>query len=97
MKSYKYGYDLDKDLKELYGEGYSEISLKRLQLFEKHTGLAMRANRLNSIIQNPVPISEEDYKEWLRESKETIDKLKKSLDEIDSFINTYHIERRGFK
>lgn len=85
-------YNLDEDKKELFGENYKEIDKERICLFEEVEGYYFQVRGSNSIIQNPVPIKEEELEEWKARNEEFIKEYKETLRKIEDFVRKNHIK-----
>ena len=97
LSKHEYGFNLEDDLKALYGESYSEIDDMRKVLFLGMQNEPFEIRQLRNIIQNPVPITYDDFKHWSEDklkmfneyslSYKTIDKVNL----IETFFTTYHM------
>lgn len=96
---YQYGLDVIEDIRHLYGENYEEINKLRYKLFKSLDGNIHAVQMLRCIIQNPVPITKQQFKEWI-EIKNNILKENQydltlrtihTLRSIEDFVYDYHI------
>lgn len=79
--------ELEKDLKNLYGENYKEINEKRHELWLETENIKHLTRNLQSFIQNPVPITEENFKLFEKSRKQ----INQVIDELEQFIKDYHL------
>ena len=93
-----YGIDQNEDLKALYGENYEECDFFRKILWTFLGNFDIDIRRLNYIIQNPIPITINEYEEWglfknkVCESSCTHTCASNALIEIDRFVVKYHLK-----
>lgn len=97
-KNYKYGFNLEEDLKQLYGDNYEYINDKRIKLFKKLEDTEpLKIQQLKRIIQNPIPITNAELKEWKNIKNEILKKYSikyttiEILNSIEAFVIKYHI------
>jgi len=90
-KDYKFGYNYEEDLKELYGKDADICNEKRLALYSSLDFHSFDIKHLGSIIQNPVPITKEQLEEWIEKQESAIMYLNKTLNDIGRFVRTYHL------
>lgn len=101
MEEYLYGIDYLEDLKRLYGDNYKSINDERINLFESFTCNVIQAKELRNILQNPMPITFEEFKLWIDEKNKVINLFsfylskydEYMLEEIESFIFRHHLEK----
>lgn len=95
---YKYGYNLENDLKELYDEDYENINELRKVLFSNLENERFEIKMLRNIIQNPVPVSEDEFAIWLIQKLNLYDKYNISfttitnIEFIERFVKKYHMK-----
>lgn len=92
MDECKYGYDLENDIKNLYGNAFKSKEDERFSLWHDYGLILQRLDRLDCIIQNPVPLSKKDYFEWLSTVKETKNDLDNLFTKISVFVAENHIK-----
>ena len=91
MTKYKYGYNLDEDIKNLYGSNHESKNSKRLDLFNDYVMLLKRLESLKAIIQNPVPISKASYDDWNFMQELMTNELNGLLGDIGLFVKDNHM------
>ncbi|NFF75967.1 hypothetical protein [Clostridium sporogenes] len=95
---HKYGYDLESDLKELYGKDYESINEMRNVLFSSLENEPFEIKILRNIIQNPVPISKDELAIWLINKLNIYDKYNikittiTNIEFIEKFAKKYHLK-----
>lgn len=97
--NYEYGFDLYEDIKQLYGENYEEINSKRYKLLEGLNNDILEIKLLRNIIQNPVPITREQFNEWVKTKNKIINEYQydltlrtiHTLKNIEDFAYVHHV------
>lgn len=96
MDNYLYGLNYEDDIEKLYGDNYREINRIRLSLFDNFVCNNIEVRRLRNIIQNPIPITNEQLAEWICDKNNLNNHLssydKEILREIEWFVCKYHIK-----
>ncbi len=69
---YKWGYNLEEDLKHLYGEDYIEINEQREKLYRE---IEEAGKQFQSLLQNPMPISLIDWSNAYRRLTNVIEEV----------------------
>lgn len=96
--NHQYGYDYETDIVNLYSnkdksKSVQEINKERGKVYDEYTNFYKhKLLQLNTIIQNPVPITKEELLEWNRDRKEAMERLNELLVQIESFVYLYHVE-----
>lgn len=96
--NHQYGLDFIEDSKHLYGENYEEINYMRYDLFELLNDTHFVIQSLRTIIQNPVPISNQDIEsfdkmyELVKEKYDLRKSTVKAINSIRKFAITYHLK-----
>ena len=96
---HQYGYDMEKDIKKLYGKEHESINNRRMELWEMMCEYDNQLRQLKSIIQNPVPITREDLTEWKHiKNRLEVDgtfskKMKDVINEVEEFVKEYHLTK----
>lgn len=101
MKEHKYGFNYEEDIRNLYGANCELLSNKRIQLFESFIPNIPEVKALRDIIQNPIPITKDQFEEWCNTKDGLIKKYdyylsehdKNILNEIKNFVYVYHVDR----
>lgn len=96
IKEHIYGLDLIDDLKALYGNDYINIDKERRKLWEK-----LSQNNIpfmiKAIIQNPMPVNQKYYIEWLDWVKKCEDDISKNgmivIEKVKDFVVKYHLNK----
>lgn len=83
-----YGFDLDADIKQLYGKDSKKLNKIRKEYFDEILSVQTKVRMLGSYIQNPVPCTKKEYIEFQNIKNE----IRYKLDAIDDFVKTYHLE-----
>ncbi|HCL4455173.1 TPA: hypothetical protein N2D10_003200 [Clostridium botulinum] len=92
MSKHKYGYDITEDMKELYGESYEQINNIRVSLAESVLTTSQTMCDLMNIIQNPIPIRQQELDKWIEDKNVFLKTVEKQCDLIASFVKEYHIK-----
>ncbi|EKS4345116.1 hypothetical protein QB607_003120 [Clostridium botulinum] len=92
MSKHKYGYDITEDMKKLYGEDYERINNIRVSLAESVLTTGQTMCDLMNIIQNPIPIREQELDKWIEDKDVFLINIKRQCDLIASFVKEYHIK-----
>lgn len=90
MDNYEYGFNLEKDINELY-KGNIVKNEERIALFSELTTLSKDIRRLGSLIQNPVPIKYSSLEHWIFTKKIYLNHLEELLERIQIFAHNNHI------
>lgn len=102
-KEHLYGLNLYDDISHLYGVNCEKINNKRILLFNSLNSNILPINILKNIIQNPVPVSKEEYSEWIGLKNNTLEENKydvplgtvQILGDIEKFVIKYHLIEHG--
>ncbi|MBN3376242.1 hypothetical protein CF087_20615 [Clostridium botulinum] len=92
MSKHKYGYDITKDMKELYGEDYEQINNIRVSLAESVLNTSQAMCNVMNIIQNPIPVKQQELDKWIKDKDVFLKTVEKQCDLIASFVKDYHIK-----
>lgn len=96
--THEFEFDLESNLKQLYGENYEKVNKTREMLFLEMENKPFEIKQLRNIIQNPTPISKEGFDEWRKEKDSLYRKYHNNCDTvftiemIDYFIREYHLK-----
>lgn len=94
---HQYGFDLEKDLKMLYGDNYNIIDRMRTNLFNSLENETIEIRRLRNIIQNPIPITQNNFDQWQKYKYEMIKKYNikhetlNIINRIENFIILHYM------
>ncbi|MBD5589354.1 hypothetical protein [Clostridium botulinum] len=92
MGKHKYGYDITEDMRELYGENYKQINNIRVSLAESVLTTSQTMCDLMNIIQNPIPVKQQELNKWIKDKDVFLKNVEKQCDLIASFVKDYHIK-----
>lgn len=92
MNKHKYGYDITEDIRELYGENYEQINNIRISLAESVLTTGKTICNLINIIQNPIPIKQEELDKWVKDKDDFLKNIDKQCDLIESFAKNFHVK-----
>lgn len=93
MSKHNYGCSLQEDLKALYGSESETLDGQRVELFYKYEAVSSLITSLNNIIQNPVPITSNQYNEWLNLKIKVMKELKDILRKTEQFVEDNHLDK----
>lgn len=99
MNNHKYGFDYEEDVKNLYGKNHKLLNDKRIRLFEEFNPSVPEVKALRNIIQNPMPITTEQFNEWSSIKNKLLKSCgyylsendKNILSDINNFVYVYHV------
>ncbi|QDY27041.1 hypothetical protein [Clostridium botulinum] len=92
MGKHKYGYDITEDMRELYGKDYEQINNIRVSLAESVLTTGQTMCNLMNIIQNPIPIRQQELDKWIEDKDVFLTNINRQCDLIASFVKEYHIK-----
>lgn len=92
MSKHEYGYDITEDMRELYGESYEQINNIRVSLAESVLTTSQTMCDLMNIIQNPIPVGQQELDKWIKDKNTFLKNVEKQCDLIASFVKDYHVK-----
>jgi len=92
MSKHEYGYDIEKDMKELYGKDYDLINNIRVSLAESVLTTGQTMCNLMNIIENPIPVEQQELDKWIEDKDVFLKTVESQCDLIASFVKDYHIK-----